>query len=64
MDHLLSQYIDDELSLDEKIDFLNQIRADLTMVETAVHLIDQERMLRLLCCLFEDLASGSCSKRF
>ena len=46
MDHLLSQYIDDELSLDEKIDFLHQIRVDLTIVETAVHLIDQEKMLR------------------
>lgn len=46
MDHLISQYIDDELSLDEKTDFLHKIHQNTTWVEDAVHLIDQEKMLR------------------
>ncbi|MBU0961161.1 MAG: glycogen-binding domain-containing protein [Proteobacteria bacterium] len=45
MDHLISMYIDNELSLDEKIDFLEHVYGNKPYKEDAVELLEQEKLL-------------------
>jgi hypothetical protein len=45
-DLLISQYIDDELSLDEKIEFVRAVSADGSFETLAVELLLQEKLLR------------------
>lgn len=45
MDHLISMYIDNELSLDEKIHFLKHIYGNRSYTEEAVELLEQEKLL-------------------
>lgn len=46
MDHLISQYIDDELTLDDKIDFVRTVHRDNAFTEETVQLLVQEKLLR------------------
>jgi len=45
MDHFISMYIDNELSLDEKIRFLKHVQADRTFTREAIALLEQEKLL-------------------
>jgi hypothetical protein len=45
MDHYISMYIDNELSLDEKILFLEHVFADKPYKDDAVSLLEQEKIL-------------------
>jgi hypothetical protein len=45
-DHLISQYIDDELDLDEKIVLVETVHDDENFKEAAVSLLRQEKLLR------------------
>jgi hypothetical protein len=45
-DHLISQYIDDELDLDEKIVFVETVHEDKAFKEDAVDLLQQEKLIR------------------
>ncbi len=45
-DHLISSFIDDELNLDEKIDFVETIHDDRRFKDETVDLLTQEKMLR------------------
>ena len=45
MDHFISMYIDNELSLDEKIFFLEKVHADNPYKEDAISLLEQEKLL-------------------
>ncbi len=45
-DHLISLYIDNELNLAEKIDFVEVVHGNRTFKEDAVALLNQERLLR------------------
>lgn len=46
MDHFISMYIDNELSLDEKIRFIEQVQADNSFTDEAIALLEQEKFLR------------------
>lgn len=46
MDHMISQYIDDELSLDDKIEFVRAVHGDVAFQKEAVALLAQEKVLR------------------
>ena len=45
-DHLISLFIDDELGLDEKIDFVETLHGDGAFKNAAVDLLHQEKLLR------------------
>jgi hypothetical protein len=45
-DYLISSYIDDELDLDEKIDFVETVHAQTRFKDEAVELLHQEKLLR------------------
>jgi len=45
MDELISQYIDNELDLDEKIEFVQQVKQQEGYAEEAVDLLTQEKLL-------------------
>ena len=46
MDEIISTYIDDEMSLDEKIGFIEKIRIDTVFTNKAVDLLRQEKYIR------------------
>lgn len=46
MNYLISMYIDNELSIEDKIVFIEHIRADQSFTEDAVSLLKQEKALR------------------
>jgi hypothetical protein len=46
MEHLISQYIDDELTLDDKIIFVRAVHRDAVLTEDALALLAQEKLLR------------------
>ena len=46
MEHLISQYIDDELSLDDKVEFVRAVHGDAAFTEETVALLAQEKLLR------------------
>jgi hypothetical protein len=46
MEHMISQYIDDELSLDDKIEFVQAVHGDAAFKEETVALLAQEKVLR------------------
>lgn len=46
MEHLISQYIDDELSLADKMEFVRAVHGDAAFTEEAVALLAQEELLR------------------
>jgi hypothetical protein len=43
---LVSQYIDDELTLDEKIEFVEEVHGSRSLKDEAVELLRQEKLLR------------------
>jgi len=45
-DYLISLYIDNELDLDEKIDFVESVHNDRSLKEEAIGLLAQEKLLR------------------
>ena len=45
MDHFISMYIDNELSLDEKILFLEHSSSNRAYIDEAISLIEQEKLL-------------------
>jgi hypothetical protein len=45
MDHFISMYIDDELSLAEKVSFINEIHRSKDYKDEAVTLLEQEKQL-------------------
>ena len=45
-DYLISSYIDDELDLDEKIEFVETVHAEAPFKDEAVDLLLQEKLLR------------------
>jgi hypothetical protein len=45
-DYLISSYIDDELNLEEKIEFVETVHAQAPFKEEAVDLLNQEKLLR------------------
>jgi AMP-activated protein kinase-like protein len=45
MDHLISMYIDNELSLNEKILFIEEVHDNTPYKDDAVELLDQEKLL-------------------
>jgi hypothetical protein len=45
-DYLISSYIDDELDLDEKIDFVETVHAHTRFKDEAAELLHQEKLLR------------------
>ena len=45
-DYLISAYIDNELDLDEKIDFVNTVHENKVFKDETVDLLHQEKMLR------------------
>lgn len=50
MDYFISMYIDDELSLDEKIQFVKTVHGNSTYAEEAISLLRQEKELVELVC--------------
>lgn len=46
MDYLSSMYIDNELNLEEKVQFLEKIRSEEEFFQETVALLDQEKLLR------------------
>ena len=50
MDHLISMYIDNELSLDEKIHFLEHAHAHKAYKDEALSLLEQEKLLSAALC--------------
>ena len=44
-DYLISSYIDDELDLDEKIEFVETVHEQVTFKEEAVDLLQQEKLV-------------------
>ena len=45
-EHLISMFIDDELNLDEKIDFVESVHGDRRFKDETVDLLGQEKLLR------------------
>ncbi|UCF91367.1 MAG: glycogen-binding domain-containing protein [Desulfobacterales bacterium] len=45
-DYMISMFIDDELSLDEKIDFVEAVHSDMTFKDETVDLLHQEKLIR------------------
>ncbi|MDP3480893.1 MAG: glycogen-binding domain-containing protein [Desulfoprunum sp.] len=45
-DYLISLFIDDELDLDEKIDFVESVHLDVSLKDEAIDLLTQEKLLR------------------
>ncbi len=45
-DYLISLYIDNELDLDEKIEFVESVHNDMSLKEEAIGLLAQEKLLR------------------
>ena len=45
-DYLISSYIDDELNLDEKIEFVETVHAEAPFKDEAVDLLHQEKLIR------------------
>lgn len=46
MDHLISMYIDNELSLEEKIHFIEHVSTNKTYKGQSISLLEQEKLLR------------------
>lgn len=46
MEEMMSQFIDDELKLDEKIAFVNRVHEDAGFRDGALRLLEQERLIR------------------
>ena len=46
MDYLISMYIDNELSIDDKISFVEHVHADQRFTDEAVSFLKQEKILR------------------
>lgn len=45
-DHMISMFIDDEMNIDEKIDFVTTVHADPAVKDEAIGLLQQEIMIR------------------
>ena len=45
-DSLISLYIDNELDLDEKIEFVEAVHHDVSLKDEAIDLLTQEKLLR------------------
>lgn len=46
MNYIISMFIDNELGLHEKVDFLKKIRVDDDLYEESIDLLEQEQMIR------------------
>ena len=46
MDDMISMFIDDELGIDDKIEFLERVHSDKAIKEESVELLNQERVIR------------------
>lgn len=46
MEHMISMFIDDELEIDEKIDFVNKVHDDTTFKDDSLELLNQEKLIR------------------
>jgi hypothetical protein len=46
MDHIISMFLDNELGLDDKIDFISKVHGDKTFRDQTVELLEQEKFLR------------------
>lgn len=56
MEYLSSMYIDDEMSMDEKIKFIEKIHDDDMFYKQTLDLLDQEQMISQLPDLPEDIS--------
>ncbi|MGD8667024.1 MAG: glycogen-binding domain-containing protein [Desulfobacterales bacterium] len=45
-DHMISMFIDDEMNIDEKIEFVTTIHADAAVKDETIGLLQQEKMIR------------------
>ena len=45
-DYLISMFIDDEMNIDEKIEFVTTIHADAAMKDDTIGLLQQEMLIR------------------
>ncbi|MGD9056068.1 MAG: glycogen-binding domain-containing protein [Desulfobacterales bacterium] len=45
-DHMISMFIDDEMNIDEKIEFVTRIHADAAVKDETIGLLQQEKMIR------------------
>ena len=45
-DYTISLFIDDEMSIDEKIEFVEMVHADAATKDETVGLLQQERLIR------------------
>jgi len=46
MDDMISMFIDDELGIDDKIEFVERVHSDKAIKEESVELLNQERVIR------------------
>ncbi|UCG65431.1 MAG: glycogen-binding domain-containing protein [Deltaproteobacteria bacterium] len=46
MDDMISMFIDNELGIDDKIEFVERVHSDKTFKEESVELLNQERVIR------------------
>jgi hypothetical protein len=46
MGHMISMFIDDELGIDDKIDFVERVHGDKTFKDESIGLLHQEKLLR------------------
>ena len=46
MDPMISQFIDDELSLGEKIEFVEKVHEERTFMDESIELLEQEKLIR------------------
>ncbi len=45
-DHMISMFIDDEMNIDEKIEFVATVHADAAVKDETIGLLQQEKMIR------------------
>ena len=46
MDHIISMFVDNELDLDEKIEFVSKVHDEKAFRDQAIELLEQEKLLR------------------
>ena len=46
MGYMISMFIDDELGIDDKIDFVERVHGDKAFMDESIHLLCQEKLIR------------------
>jgi hypothetical protein len=46
MGYIISMFIDDELGIDDKIDFVERVHGDKAFMDESIHLLRQEKLVR------------------